>query len=114
MDTSQPRPRAGEEPTPKELPAGQEPKGWDDDLNFLQFKRNDLGLCMPIIKQNKNDRLSMVMAVEAPNDLSLIREMATGMLILYNVTQIVLQCCQTMHSKALPKLSPLSLDGGLL
>ena len=37
MDISQSRPRTGEESTPKELPAGQERKGWDDDLKSLQL-----------------------------------------------------------------------------
>ena len=39
VDTSQPRSRAGEEPTAKGLPAGYKCKGWDDDLNDLHLAK---------------------------------------------------------------------------
>lgn len=55
------------------------------------------------------------MAVEAFNDLGLIQEMAAGMLIMYNMMQIVLQCRQAISSKALSNTPPFHFqDGGYL
>lgn len=49
---------------------------------------------MPITKYEQKSPNSRVVAVEEFNDLGLTQEMAAGVLILYNVMHVVLQCFQ--------------------
>lgn len=48
----------------------------------------------------------MVVEVFNDLDLNLFQEMAAGLLMMYNATQMVLRCCQTIRSKALPNILP--------
>ena len=87
MDTSQPRPRAGKQPTSKDLLAGQERKGRDDDLNGLQF-RQKLGLMDAQISPDQDRKSSIAIVVQVVNDLVLVQELAVGYLIMYKVTHV--------------------------
>lgn len=63
---------------------------------------------MLTVHHDKGRKSSIAMVVEVFNDLdlNLFQEMAAGLLMMYNATQMVLRCCQTIRSKALPNILP--------
>lgn len=64
MDASEPRPRAGEQSTPKILSAGQERKCWDDDLNDLHAYMG-VGLVDANVHQDKGRKFSIATFVDS-------------------------------------------------